>query len=112
MEEFENMSVTMKVVGAAGAGAFAAWILEGDYSWRGFTRLLGAMIIAGFMAIAAVSLVPFLSSAPELAKIGIAGVVGGFSADIFKRWTRAAVRIDAGPLHMESEGKDEKEKLP
>lgn len=101
-----DMSATAKVLGAAGAGAFAAWVLEGDYSARGFARLFGALIIAGFMAMAAVGLLPFLQDAPELTRIGIAGVVGGFSADIFKRWTKADFKIEAGPVKLESDGKD------
>jgi len=104
----EEMSATAKVLGAAGAGAFASWLLEGDYSMRGFVRLFASLIIAAFMAIIAVYFISGIADAPELVKVGMAGVVGAFSADIFKRITRADLSLTIGPIKAQSDGDEQK----
>lgn len=106
MLEGGDMSATAKIVGAAGAGAFASWLLEGDYSWRGFLRLFGSLIIAGFMAIAFVYLAPFLNDANEVARVGVAGVIGGFANNIVRRISQADISAKIGGVGIESEGKD------
>lgn len=103
------MSATAKLLGAASAGAFASWLLEGDYSIKGFMRLFASLIIAAFMAIMAVYFISGIADAPELVKIGTAGVVGAFSADIFKRITRADLSLTLGPIKAESDGKEPNE---
>jgi hypothetical protein len=103
-----DMSATAKIIGAAGAGAFASWLVEGDYSMRGFIRLFGALIAAGFMAIVVVYLVPVVNDAAEVARIGVAGVVGGFSSHIFRRIVRADLSAKIGGVGIESDGLDEK----
>lgn len=106
------MSATAKILGAAGIGAFAGWLLDGDFSGRGFARLFGSLLIAGFMAVAFVELMPFLTMASESARVGVGGVVGSFAADVFKRITRADVSIKTPWVDAESNGSDEKDKLP
>jgi len=105
--EGESMSATAKIIGAAGAGAFASWLLEGDYSWRGFLRLFGVLIIAGFLAIVVVQFMPFLEDAAEVARIGIAGVVGGASTHILRRITSMDFSAKFGGIEIDSQGKDD-----
>lgn len=95
-----------KIIWAATGGAFATWLIDGDYSLRGFAQLFGSLIIAAFMAIVAVYFIPSVDNAPEIVKIGISGVVGGFASDIFKRLTNAKLSAKIGGVDISSDGDD------
>ena len=108
----EEMSATAKVLGAAGAGAFAKWLFSGRYTWRSFAQMLGTVAIGGAAAVAVLYFVPVLRDAPEFVQWAIAGIVGSSAGTMLERIETFHATVKIGGVELETEGTDEKDKLP
>ncbi len=108
----EEMSATAKVLGAAGAGAFAKWLFSGQFTWRSFIQMLGTVLIGGAAAVAVLWFIPALREAPEAVQWAIAGIIGSSAGTLLERIETFHATVKIGPVEIESEGNDEKEKLP
>lgn len=108
----EEMSATAKVLGAAGAGAFAKWLFAGKYTWRSFAQMLGTVAIGGAAAVAVLWFIPALRDAPEGVQWAIAGIVGSSAGTMLERIETFRATVKIGPVELETEGTDEKDKLP
>ena len=108
----EEMSATAKVLGAAGAGAFAKWLFSGQFTWRSFIQMLGTVLIGGAAAVAVLWFIPALREAPEAVQWAIAGIIGSSAGTLLERIETFHATVKIGPVELETEGNDEKEKLP
>ena len=103
MEDWQ-MSATMKVVGAAGAGAFAKWLFRGVFTWRSFIQMLGTVAIGGMAAVSALYFIPALSAAPEAVQWAIAGIIGSVAGTITERIETVHFSAKAAGMEFESNG--------
>lgn len=107
MEDWQ-VSATMKVVGAAGAGALAKWLFRGIFTWRSFVQMLGTVAIGGMSAVAALYFIPALAAAPEAVQWAIAGIIGSVAGTITERIETIHLSVNKAGIEIESDG----EKLP
>jgi hypothetical protein len=103
-EEAWNMSAAMKVAGAAGLGAFASWLIDGEFTWKSLARLFGNMIISGMMAVVVMFFVTTLAHAPEFAQWATAGIVGGMTNQIMKRLQTLSLSVKVAGIEAGSKG--------
>ena len=107
-----DMSATAKVLGAAGAGAFAKWLFAGVFTWRSFAQMLGTVAIGGFAAVAVLWFIPALRDAPEGVQWAIAGIIGSVAGTITERIETFRATVKIGGVELETEGTDEKDMKP
>ena len=108
----EEMSASLKVLGAAGAGAFAKWLFAGIFTWKSFAQMLGTVAIGGAAAVAVLWFIPALREAPEGVQWAIAGIVGSSAGTMLERIETFRATVKIGHVELETEGTDEKDKLP
>jgi hypothetical protein len=101
-----DMSATAKIVGAAGLGALANWLFEGEFSFKSFLRMLANMAISGAAAVIAIYFIDSLATAPDFIQWAIAGIVGSATGNILKRIETAhlSAKLPGGVLEIDSEG--------
>lgn len=107
MEDWQ-MSATMKVVGAAGAGAFAKWLFRGVFTWRSFVQMLGTVAIGGMAAVSVLYFIPALSAAPEAVQWAIAGIIGSVAGIITERIETIHFSVNVAGIEADSDGDDKK----
>jgi len=103
----EEMSASLKVLGAAGAGAFAKWLFAGIFTWRSFFQMLGTVMIGGAAAVAVLWFIPALRDAPEGVQWAIAGIIGSVAGTITERIETFRATVKIGPVELETEGEKE-----
>lgn len=102
------MSATAKVLGAAGAGAFAKWLFNGEFTFRSLLKMLASMGIAGMAAVVVIYFIDNLAAAPEFVQWAIAGIVGSVTGTILDRIETIHLSAKVAGVEIESDG----EKLP
>jgi len=102
------MSATAKVLGAAGAGAFAKWLFRGVFTWRSFVQMVGTVAIGGMAAVAVLYFIPALSAAPEAVQWAIAGIIGSVVGTITERAESFHASFKWGGFDIESNGDEHK----
>ncbi len=111
MEGFD-MSATGKVALYALAGAFARVIIKGDWRWRAFIMAAASVVVAVPLAAITIYALPFYQGAPEIVHGSTYTLFGVVALSIFERIETLHVSIKTPFVDAESEGNDEKEKLP
>ena len=102
------MSATAKVLGAAGAGAFAKWLFRGVFTWRSFAQMLGTVAIGGMAAVSVLYFIPVLSAAPEAVQWAIAGIIGSVAGTITERIETIHFSVNVAGIEADSDGDDKK----
>lgn len=99
------MSATAKVAGAAIAGTLAAWLIEGEFTWRSLARLVGNVALSAAMAVIAMYFVLSFAHAPEVVQWALSGTIGALTMHVTRRLKGADVSIKIGTVaSLTSEG--------
>jgi hypothetical protein len=106
LEGYE-MSATVKVVTAAGAGALAKWFFKGKFTFASFLQMLASMAVAGAASVVVIYFVDSLSSAPEAVQWAIAGIVGSVTGTLLDRIETANISAKVAGIEIESNGDKE-----
>ena len=105
-----EMSATVKIVTAAGIGAIANWLFEGDFTFRSFLRMLANIVISGAAAVIVIYFVDNLATAPDFIQWAIAGIVGSVTGNILKRIETLKLSAKVAGVEIESKGDDNESK--
>ena len=107
-----QMSLSGKLLGAAAIGGGAAYLMQGDWSRRAKARAVASAAFGWAFGVIAFHMFPDLATAPDEAKMGVVCICCGLAGYLFDRIQRLSISAKIGGVEIESEGTDEKDKLP
>ena len=107
-----EMSLTAKLLAAAGIGGAATYLMNGDWSRKAKARAIASSAFGWAFGAVVFHLFPSLTAAPDEAKMGVVCICCGFAGYLFDRVQRISITANIGGVNLKSEGNDEKDKLP